>query len=217
MDQSDWLHKLPRVRQTFTYPAVDSEFSLLGHDHPSSLNRVCREKILTTHVIVMDSDCFPISESWINSLINKLATADCVLAGDRRANGLTHPCFMAIPARALGSVDFSAGVEIGVDTGRLVGFQLSTAGLRVNILQPETGFDGYTGDLYLEGTILHVGSRSFPSSKDSRLISQVDHQQAKIIRRYVQGDRFHLNLQDKFRLIWTRIWRISKSKVRSAC
>lgn len=181
------LARLPRVRRVVSYEPHLRQVELMGHDHPAALDRACREPFTTSHVLVLDSDCLPVADDWLARLEARLATADCVLAGDWMW-GLSHPCLMAMPAALAAQVEFAAGVDpLQIDTGRLVGHQLSLLGHRVDIDPPTAAFRSRRGQLYLSGTVLHVGSASFAGSNDQRLLRQVDPVSDRVVRRAIEN------------------------------
>lgn len=152
------------------FPKNDQEFTVLGHDHPSAIQRA----LLTVpfrgeNIIVLDSDCLPLSSEWATQLSNVQLP---FLAGDPAKWGLTHPCLMVLPAAVLKAVNFSEGVlTVGIDTGRLVGHQLASKGHNVVIDQPLSTSWG-RGNLYMQETIYHHGSGSlahFQSNRDGLL------------------------------------------------
>ena len=165
------LESLPRVAQVLEFEANAECVAVLGHDHPVALNRALGEFAFTTsHVIVLDSDCFPTNPSWLDRL------DDVTLAAGPEYLGMTHPCFMAFPVRAIPSLDFFEGVtRFGIDTGRLVGLQMLRAGEELTVLRPgqPAPFGGTRGQHYLDGTIYHHGSASFVYSLDQRVRRQV--------------------------------------------
>ena len=144
--------------QVLRVPKNTSQFAALGHDHPGALQRAIDSiRFRSQRVVVMDSDCLPLSTDWIKHIGAKNET---ILAGDPSKWGLTHPCFMSIPVASLKDVDFAEGVlTVGIDTGRLVGHQLVTAGRTVRIDQPVSAPWG-RGHFYLQGTLYHHGSGS---------------------------------------------------------
>jgi hypothetical protein len=74
---STFLQGLPRVSEVISFPLDEDPTSILGHDHPSSLNRALHQiDFRTSHVLVMDSDCFPINGSWLSHLQNVTLTSD---------------------------------------------------------------------------------------------------------------------------------------------
>jgi len=163
------LSDLPRVSQVVTFPLNEDEVAVFGHDHPSALNSAIHSlEFSTSHVIILDSDCFPTNSSWLDSL------SDVVLAADPEKTGLTHPCFMCLPVESLSGISFSEGVVgLGIDTGRLVGAQLLRHGYRPEILPAKRAFSGLKGHFYKGESIFHFGSGSFAHSADPRLLSQV--------------------------------------------
>ena len=183
-----WLAGLPRVSRVLSFPVDQREVDLLGHDHPAALNRTLRSvEFSTSHVLVMDSDCFPIDPSWLDRLGN------VTVAGDPQKLGLTHPCLMAFPVECAGRIDFAEGLhEVFIDTGRLVGLQLARAGAEVAFTAPRRAFRGLRGDFYLDGTVYHHGSASFISSPDGRVRRQVSEEAEEFYRRLVARGRYDL-------------------------
>ena len=196
------LAALGRVGRVVRYPVHAGQVAVLGHDHPDALNRLVREPISTSHVIVMDTDSLPVGQGWLDSAIEALELADAVLAADPGKPGLSHPCFMVLPTAICGTLDFAEGVEeLGVDTGRLVGIQLLRQGLTVRLLRADRGFRGYKGHLYLDGSIYHHGSGSFLSSSDRRLRKVVDERVERFFRRKVAADDYRLNALERGALL----------------
>lgn len=180
------------------YAPHPAQVRALGHDHPQALNKAIREPHSTSHVLVMDSDALPIADAWLNRLAGDLAGGASVMARDPSKWGLSHPCLMAIPVNCLAGVDFAEGCEeLGIDTGRLVALQLSKAGRRVVLLEPDVGFSGHHGFTYLGGSVYHHGSGSFGSSTDSRLLRQVDRSSEDYFRRRVAAGRYHLTRNEQ--------------------
>lgn len=198
---SKGLDGLPRVRQVIQFPVDEDQVAILGHDHPASLNRALGTiEIRTSHVIVLDSDCFPIDASWLDRL------EDVTLAGDPAKWGLTHPCIMVFPAQVAAEIDFAEGLrEVGIDTGRLIGLQLARRGYQVAMSRPEGAFRGKRGTLYLDRTVYHHGSSSFLSSSDPRLRSSVDAVSERVYRSAVMAGAYQLSLSNRFRLFTHRL------------
>ncbi len=192
------LKQLPRVSDVISFPPDMSMVEILGHDHPSSLNRALREvEFNTSHVIVLDSDSFPIDSSWLDCL------TPVTVASDPHYGSLTHPCLISIPVGAVLEVDFTEGIrEIGIDTGRLVGLQLAKIGLRVDFSHPTPAFRGHRGHFYLNGTFYHHGSGSFVYSDDERISRQVTWGREKFFREQVMQGKFDFT---KRKWISTRI------------
>jgi hypothetical protein len=188
------LLKLPRVREVISFPENESQVAILGHDHPSSIDEAIKSvKFETTHVIILDSDCFPISRSWLDEL------PEAAAAADPEKTGLTHPCFMVLPVPYLKHLSFSEGVaELGIDTGRLVGLQMSKQGLDFSILKAIKAFSGIKGTLYNSGTVFHFGSGSFANSSDPRLLRQVAGRINRFFNRKIDRDVYRLSFLEKF-------------------
>jgi hypothetical protein len=196
------LARLPRVSQVLTFPVDQGLLDFLGHDHPAALNRALRSiDFSTSHVLVMDSDCFPIERSWLDRL------DDATVAADPQKQGLTHPCLMAFPCEYAGRVDFAEGLrEVFIDTGRLVGLQLVRAGATVTFTPRRPAFRGFRGDFYLDGAVYHHGSASFISSPDDRLRRQVTAEFEEYYRRLVARGHYDLTPWQLVRWRgWTRL------------
>jgi len=186
------LSELPGVTRVLTFEPNAEETESLGHDHPSSLNRALSEATFSTsHVLVMDSDCFPTGPQWLDVISQGgLAT----VAQDPMKWGLSHPCFMRFPSEIAAELDFAEGVlEVGIDTGRLVGLQLARLGLGPNYLRPTPSFNGLKGDQYAGGVIYHHGSASFGSADDARLLAQFDRRNDQMFRRKILESKFQLS------------------------
>jgi hypothetical protein len=188
------LLQLPRVREVISFPENESQVAVLGHDHPSSIDEAIKSiKFETTHVIILDSDCFPISRTWLDEL------PDAAAAADPEKTGLTHPCFMVLPVPYLRYLSFSEGVaELGIDTGRLVGVQLSKEGLDFSLLSATKAFSGVKGTLYNADTVFHFGSGSFAHSTDPRLLRQVAGRINSFFVRKIDRDVYRLSFLEKF-------------------
>jgi hypothetical protein len=147
----------------------------------------------TSHVIILDSDCFPISSDWLDRL------PEVAVAADPSKSGLTHPCFMVLPVSYLPLLSFSEGVdELGIDTGRLVGLQMSKGGLGFSVLPATKAFSGVKGFFYNSNTIFHFGSGSFSHSTDPRLIRQVSSQLNGYFKKKVSRGVYKLTFAEKF-------------------
>jgi hypothetical protein len=165
-----FLARLPRVSRVLAFPVDQGEVDFS-----------------TSHVLVMDSDCFPIDASWLDRL------GDVTVAGDPQKLGLSHPCLMAFPREFAGAIDCAEGLrEVFIDTGRLVALQLARAGAAVAFTRPRRAFRGLRGDFYLDGAVYHHGSASFISSGDDRLRRQVSAEAEEFYRRLVVQGRHDL-------------------------
>jgi len=189
----DLLAGLPRVQEVLDFPADQEQVAILGHDHPAALNQALRQvDFCTSHVMVLDSDCFPIDTSWLDRL------QDTTMAADPAKWGLTHPCLMVFPSALAPQLDFSEGLlEVGMDTGRLVGLQATRLGQQVEFSRPEGAFMGRKGTFYLGRSVYHHGSSSFASSADARLLGAVDVRTEAVYRQAVQEGRFSLTRMER--------------------
>lgn len=167
-DSMDFLLGLPGVTAVLEFPADEAQIALGGHDHPASLNRALAEYAFTTsHVVIFDSDAFPLAPDWVDLL------EDVTLAEVPGSDGeLSHPCFMCFPVAAIPFIDFSEGFlqrvdhssRFRFDTGRMVAKQLRQRGYEVTVSRSKPGFSGFRGDLYLEGRVHHHGHASHTSA-----------------------------------------------------
>lgn len=185
------------VDEVITFQINESEIAKLGHDHPAALNQAIRlDEISTTHVLIFDSDCIPIRANWL-SQVNE--GADVILAQDASKWGLSHPCFMKLPVAILEKINFAEGtLEIGIDTGRMVALQSVKLGYRPQMLVPQPAFSGVQGDLYLNDSLLHVGSSSFASSSDLRLKSKVNTFKYRFIYKKILKSSYSLSVIQVF-------------------
>jgi len=182
------LATLPRVSEVLAFPPDLDQIEMMAHDHPASLNRAMSAiDFSTSHVLVMDSDCFPVDASWLDRL------SHATMASDPFYGSLSHPCLMAFPAELAPRVDFADGIrEIGIDTGRLVGLQIAKTGTKVTFARPEVAFSGYRGHFYLDRSVYHHGSASFIAAEDERLTRQVSPQREMRYRSYIEAGQFEL-------------------------
>ena len=123
------ISAMPLVREVLTFEPDAQQIAVEGHDHPYALDRAIHDTVFTTsHVIVMDSDAFPVSAGWLDAM------DDISLALVPGSNKNTHPCFMVFPVADIPLVSFSEGYlerasrKGAPDTGRRVGVQLKEAG-----------------------------------------------------------------------------------------
>lgn len=186
--------QIDRVRRISFEPDSD-QLLHLGHDHASALNKAIRLPFKSSHVVIMDSDCIPLSSEFFEKLQE---IEGPVLASDPSKFGLTHPCFMALPTSCLGSLDFSEGLlELGIDTGRLIGLQLSRGGFQPLIL-PSSVAPWGKGHLYMGGLLYHHGSGSMLSSSDRRLSKQVSNIGEAYFRRRLVAASLRPSILDSF-------------------
>ena len=201
-DGGDELVGLPGSPTVIQFPQNHALIEAAGHDHPYALNRAIREtKFTSSHVMIMDSDCFPVDDSWLGILDQHDRPH---LAMDPRGGGLTHPCFMVFPVDSVGFLDFQQGlISRGIDSGRLVGRQLAEARLKPLFLRPTLAAWG-KGHYYLERSVYHHGSGSFFSSNDHRLLKQANEDEDVIYRGAISEGRFSLTLVEKLQLLLNR-------------
>ena len=197
-EQDAHLRSLPLVTEVLRFPRCEAQVAMMGHDHPDALDRVLALPYDTTHVIVFDSDCLPVSDTWLTRVGEALDRVDVVIAAQQRWGGLSHPCFAVLPTDHLGEFDFSRGVcEVGIDTGRLVAMQAVDAGLTVDLLLPEPAFARWRGSYYLDGDIFHFGGGSYTPSTDPKIQGKIDRRQDEFFQGRVAAGRWSLSTADK--------------------
>jgi len=159
--------------QILRFPVSEPHVVMTGHDHAAVLNLAVRE-IESDYLLIFDSDAHPVSPIARTHLSRLVAVNDAVLAGLGPGDTRSHPCFMLFgPAVDRQRLLFDEGqLEVGVDTGRMIYRQVDSMGLRAVLLPPTTAFGGRWGTYYLERSIYHHGSSSFPSNPDPRLQAQ---------------------------------------------
>lgn len=211
------LAALPLVSRVVTFEPDAAQIAVEGHDHPAALDRVVRETVFSTsHIIVMDSDAFPVKASWLDQL------DDITLALVPGSKKHTHPCLMAFPVRLKHHVNFSEdylerGTRKGApDTGRRVGAQLAAAGEPVTLSEHQPAFNGYRGSFYLEGSYYHHGHGSFMAGDHAQYKGFVSQASEKLYRRRVVQGQFSLSPIDIAGLFIRYVWRRGANKVRLA-
>ena len=193
---SRMLSRLPGVSEVLTFAADSDQRAAHGHDHAHALNRAVRSiDESTTHVLIMDSDCFPVRSDWLDHL------RPTTLARDPRAPELSHPCLMSFPAMFVPQIDFAEGLsECIFDTGRAIARQLRQAGDLVWMAKPESAIAGLRGHRYLQGSVYHHGSASFLHSDDPRVRGQVRPVREQVFQQAIAEGRFHLTGRDLARI-----------------
>ena len=198
-ESSQRISRMPGSPAVVSYARDDRMIDTMGHDHPASLDRLRSMHFETTHLILLDSDCFPVAGDWFAKMLAHLDRSDAVLARDPMKHGLSHPCFMVIPTAALPLISFSEGfAETGIDTGRLVGLQLAKAGLRVHWDPPAPAFNRLRGTYYLGGSLYHHGSASFRSSDKPAQRDQIPALTDRFIRRKVERNQYAHSAIERF-------------------
>lgn len=212
VDQSrhsaDRLRELPLVTEVLTFEPDAAQIAVEGHDHPAALDRALEQGTFTTsHIIVMDSDAFPVDSHWI------LRLDDISLALVPGKKNLTHPCLMVFPTRLRKSVSFSEGYldrlehKNAPDTGRRVGKQLLALGENVTLLSHTPAFNGYRGSFYLDGSFYHHGHGSFVSGNHQQYKGFVSVASENLYRKRVLQHRFTLTPLDIAGLFMRFLWR----------
>lgn len=216
-DSAEELAKLPLVREVLTFEPNAEQIAIEGHDHPYALDRAVHESAFTTsHIIVMDSDAFPISNGWLEG-IDEISLA--LTPGSKRN---THPCFMVFPVADRDIVNFSEGFleratrKGAPDTGRRVGKQLQESGRAVTLLEHTPAFNGYRGSFYRDGTVYHHGHGSFMAGGHDQYKGFVSQASEKLYRKRIMQGRFDLTPLDFLGLFVRYAWRRFFNKARFA-
>lgn len=211
------LEALPGVSRVLEFEPDSAQMAVEGHDHPASLDRaVSTIPFTTTHVIVMDSDAFPVQDGWLDRL------EDISLALVPGSSSSTHPCLMAFPVRLASAVNFSEGFleraqrKGAPDTGRRVGAQLQATGEKVTLLTAEPAFNGYRGSFYLDGAFYHHGHGSFLGGDHDQYKGFVSEASEKLYRKRVTHGRFSLSPLDMAGLFLRYVWRRTINRIRLA-
>lgn len=211
------LSDLPLVSRVLTFEPDAKQIAVEGHDHPAALDRaISSTDFSTSHIIVMDSDAFPVNAQWLERL------DDITLALVPGSKTHTHPCLMVFPVRLRHLVNFSEdylerAVRKGApDTGRRVGAQLGGSGESVTLVAHEPAFNGYRGSFYMDGSYYHHGHGSFLTGDHAQYKGFVSHASEKLYRTRVLQGRFSLSPLDIAGLFIRYVWRRTSNKVRLA-
>jgi hypothetical protein len=211
------ISAMPLVREVLTFEPDAQQIAVEGHDHPYALDRAIQETVFTTsHVIVMDSDAFPVRAGWLDSM-DDIALA--LVPGSKKN---THPCFMVFPVADIPLVSFSEGYlerasrKGAPDTGRRVGVQLKEAGKKVTLLEHTAAFNGYRGSFYLDGTVYHHGHGSFMAGNHDQYKGFVSQASEKLYRKRIQSGHFTLSPLDIAGLFIRYVWRRFANRIRMA-
>ena len=216
-ENADDIRALPLVREVLTFEPDKAQIAVEGHDHPYALDRVIHETTFTTsHIIVMDSDAFPVRDEWLDAMDN----ISLALTPGSTTN--THPCFMVFPVADKDHVSFSEGFleratrKGAPDTGRRVGTQLIGAGREVSLLEHTPAFNGYRGSFYLRNTVYHHGHGSFMAGGHDQYKGFVSQASEKLYRKRILQGRFSLTPLDFAGLFFRYVWRRVFNRVRMA-
>lgn len=202
INQDRTLSSLNEIKSWGSIDVVDvrkNDFFInaTGHDHAWALDNEW-SKIEGDILILFDCDAHPMNDHWIDWIIDKLKTFGAILAEDHLRQGKPHPCFMAMNREVADSgVSFSDGViEEKEDTGRRILEQLNSQGVKSLLLPPKRRFCKIAGITY-DKWLYHHGSGTFHASKDSRLLNQVHHWDAKIKNIVLNEGRYDFSLLEK--------------------
>jgi hypothetical protein len=188
--------------KVLAFPVNEEQIAELGHDHAQSLNNCMQIEYSTDHIVIFDSDCFPINSKWLEK-INEIIKGgyEAIVSRDPSKFGLSHPCFMVLPVESLQRLDFSEGLmEVGIDTGRLIGYQLHKMGYKVYWSDGKRASSRRGNYFYLDGSVYHHGSASFISSTQNKISSQVNFTTEEFFRKKVARGEFRLTALERFYL-----------------
>jgi hypothetical protein len=139
-----------------------SDSQRASFDHGNSLNyALANTSFLGEYVLILDNDCFPMSQFWMKNIQSLLGAYSAIVAEAPKTYYLTHPCLMILPKKALGSLDFIEGmVKLGFDTGRLIGLQLCNVHIMTSIQLSVREYRGL-GITYMNRSFLHLVATSY--------------------------------------------------------
>lgn len=219
VDQSRSSHAelagLPLVSDVLTFEPDTAQIAVEGHDHPAALDRaIAAIDFDTSHIIVMDSDAFPLRADWLDR-VDDISLA--LVPGSKKN---THPCLMVFPVRVKDTVSFSedflerATRKGAPDTGRRVGAQLIGAGEAVTLVEHEPAFNGYRGSFYLDGAFYHHGHGSFVGGDHDQYKGFVSRASEELYRTRMLQGRFSLSPFDLGGLFIRYVWRRFTNRIR---
>jgi hypothetical protein len=193
------------VVHVVTFKRDEEQFSLYGHDHAASLEKLIS---LTTAdiVIVLDNDAHPIDERWLVRIDELLLTYDAITARDNRLSDLSRPCFMVFLRKCLHPpLSFDTLRQDGLDVGRTIRRQLLDRGLNVHVPQVRRAFNGIYGE-YFDGIVYHHGKASFAFSP--KHVHMADPYNDFFARRVLFRRRYVRTLTDRILLFFISRLRI---------
>jgi hypothetical protein len=184
------LAALSPLVKVVQYPRSERHFEAVFHDHAAVLNQAILEAAGDL-IVIFDSDAHPYTPDWLPRCEALLTQYDALLAST--TDNLTHPCFMVLQRQHLAlELKFDEALfDEGVDTGRLIGRQLETAGERVLRLPPSPAFGGLCGMTHLD-CIYHHGQGNFSGNPHPYVQLMVVWQQAWFQHIVVDLHRYQL-------------------------
>jgi hypothetical protein len=124
----------------------------------------------TTHVVLADSDLWPVERQKFRKVLCSLDKDSGFLAVDPKSSSDTHPCFMVFPVEDFQNLDLALGMENFVnDFGRRFGDYLVEGSAKSYTILTTLKFPNRDWDFYPSAGILHFGSQSFVNSPWSKL------------------------------------------------
>lgn len=163
-------------------------------DHGSSLNFILRKMAFKgDFVLILDNDCFPMNPSWIDDLILSLDNHDAVIAEAPKTMYLSHPCLMLFPRESAEYLDFLQGMlQLGFDTGRLVGLQLCNMNLTPKIERASREKEGM-GFSYVNRSFLHLVATSYSQWRSENFTEIVRFQHLKLDFKFFVLNHWYLD------------------------
>ena len=77
------------------WPGIDTMLLLSNAGHGVALDlAVCATR--TKVAVTLDSDAIPLSEGWLDQIVEPVASGRAVLAGQRSSRGFVHPIYAAV-------------------------------------------------------------------------------------------------------------------------
>jgi hypothetical protein len=144
-----------------------------NHDHAASLDRFLLENadsIASTHLLILDSDLIIRDIDFYEKLSLASENSSAVLALEPGSFFLTHPCLMLLHTSTLKLINFKDCMSnLKVDTGRLIGVQLTKGGHLISFITPTKAYGGALGFHYLGNSAYHVTSVSIRQQPSRRV------------------------------------------------
>jgi hypothetical protein len=164
------VHLVETVRENLEHPS---------RSHTNTLNQILRNwEFRGSNVIIFDSDCIPLKETWIEEVSQLMGKNDAILALSQDFRFASHICFFVFKKNILHLVQINfenyqtnldgQEWEYRLDSGSDLGLILLRNGAKIYFLKPTRGFKGKLGYMYLNDSILHVTGQSFYGRKNHK-------------------------------------------------
>ena len=163
------LKKMYPKIEILTYPREGTG----NHDHAASLDRFILEKsesIESPYLLILDSDLIIRDVNFYKKLESASNGFSAALALEPGSFFLTHPCLMLLHISTLKLINFKDCMNsVKVDTGRLIGLQLTKSGHLISFLPSTKAYGGALGFKYLGDSAFHVTSVSIRQQPSRRV------------------------------------------------